>query len=64
MDGGPGLLKKIYEKGKMKDVGEMYLNAIRPIIANENIIQAPIENESKNTITTTNSDKSPKIPGT
>ena len=64
LDGGPGLLKKIYEKGKMKDVGEMYLNAIRPIIANENIIQAPIENESKNTITTTNSDKSPKIPGT
>ena len=62
LDGGPGLLKKIYAKGKMKDVGEMYLNAIRPIIARENIIQAPIENKSQNT--TTNSDMSPKIPGT
>ena len=35
----------------------------RPIIANENIIQAPVENESKKT-TTTNRDMSPKIPGT
>lgn len=62
LDGGPGLLKKIYSKGKMKDVGEMYLNAIRPIIANENIIQAPIENESQNS--TTNSDMSQNIPRT
>tara|TARA_A100001011_G_C14222733_1_gene805169 strand:+ start:178 stop:1266 length:1089 start_codon:yes stop_codon:yes gene_type:complete len=48
LDGGPGLLKKIYAKGKMKDVGEMYIQAIRPIIEAENIIQAPIRNESQN----------------
>ena len=49
LDGGPGLLKKIYAKGKMKDVGEMYLKEIRPIIEKENIIEAPIDSEAKKT---------------
>ena len=33
----------------MKDVGEMYLKEIRPIIEKENIIEAPIDSKAKKT---------------